>query len=188
MNWPLIILAIVVVAIAAYIVWAYNFLIRLRQRVHNSWAQIEVQLKYRHDLVPNLVETVKAYAFHETKLFEAVTEARSRALAAQTLDEQIQAEKDLEGAIRNVLAVAENYPELRASENFQKLQEELADIESKIAFTRQFYNDTVMKYQTAILSFPTNLIARVFNFQPVGYFEAEPESREVVPVTFQENG
>ena len=184
MNWGLTAVILFVVAVVAYIIWAYNYLVGLRQRVHNAWSQIDVQLKRRHDLIPNLVETVKAYAAHETAVFQKVTEARAKVASATTIDDQIDAERNLEGALRGLLAVAENYPELKSSENFKELQSQLSDTESKIAFSRQFYNDTVMKYQTAIQKFPINLLASAFGFVPMRYFEAEPETREPVAVQF----
>ncbi len=184
MNWGLTAIIVFVVAVVAYIIWAYNYLVGLRQRVHNAWSQIDVQLKRRHDLIPNLVETVKAYAAHETAVFQKVTEARAKVVSATTIDGKIDAERNLEGALRGLLAVAENYPELKSSENFKELQSQLSDTESKIAFSRQFYNDTVMKYQTAIQKFPINLLANTFGFVPMKYFEAEPETREPVAVRF----
>ncbi|MBP8613560.1 MAG: LemA family protein [Firmicutes bacterium] len=184
MNWGLTIIGLLVVVVIAYVIWLYNYLVGLRQRVHNAWSQIDVQLKRRHDLIPNLVETVKAYAAHETAVFQKVTEARSKVASARTIDEQIDAERNLEGAVRALVAVAENYPELRSSENFKDLQSQLSDTESKIAFSRQFYNDTVMKYQTAVQRFPANLVASTFGFAPMTYFETEPETRESVTVQF----
>ena len=170
--------------ILLYALSLYNNLVSLRQRVKNAWSQIDVQLRRRFDLIPNLVETVKGYAAHESSVFQKVTEARARVAGAQNVGEQIQAQNALGGALRGLLAVAENYPELKANENFKELQGELSNTESKIAFSRQFYNDTVMKYMTATQRFPANLLAGAFGFGPMDYFEAEPESRGPVQVKF----
>lgn len=174
----------IVGAVLLYVSWLYNNLVNLRQRVKNAWSQIDVQLRRRYDLIPNLVETVKGYASHEKEVFQRVTEARARVAGAQNVNEQIQAQNALGGALRGLLAVAENYPELKASDNFKELQMELSNTESKIAFSRQFYNDTVMKYMTATQRFPANLVAGAFGFGPMDYFEAEPESRGPVQVKF----
>lgn len=170
--------------LAVIAVLFYNSLVGLRQRVMNAWAQIDVQLRRRFDLIPNLVETVKGYASHEKEVFQKVTEARASVASARSVDDQIQAQTTLGGALRGLLAVAENYPELKANTNFKELQTELSNTESKIAFSRQFYNDTVQKYMTAIQRFPANLFASVFGFRPMAYFEAEPESRGPVEVRF----
>ncbi|MEW6171629.1 MAG: LemA family protein [Bacillota bacterium] len=163
----------------------YNSLVILRQRVKNSWAQVDVQLRRRYDLIPNLVETVKGYAAHEKEVFRQVTEARAKATSAQGVAEKAEAENLLTGALRSLFAVAENYPQLRANENFLALQQELSQTESKIAFSRQFYNDTVMNYNTRIQLFPVNLIAGPFGFKPEPYFEAGgAEAREPVKVRF----
>ncbi len=177
----------VVGTLALVVLWAivvYNRLVTLRNRVDNAWAQIDVQLRRRYDLIPNLVETVKGYAAHEREVFERVTEARARAISAGTVRDQGQAETMLTQALRGLFAVAENYPQLRASETFLALQEELAGTESKIAFARQFYNDTVMRYNTSLQSFPTTLMARQFGFAPRDYFEMDEAAREPVPVAF----
>ncbi|MDR7554740.1 MAG: LemA family protein [Armatimonadota bacterium] len=177
----------VVGALALVVLWAivvYNRLVTLRNRVDNAWAQIDVQLRRRYDLIPNLVETVKGYAAHEREVFERVTEARARAVSAGTVRDQGQAETMLTQALRSLFAVAENYPQLRASETFRALQEELAGTESKIAFARQFYNDTVMRYNTSLQSFPTTLMARPFGFAPRDYFEMDEAARQPVPVAF----
>jgi LemA protein len=179
----LIVLGILVLLVIAVIA-AYNRLVVLRNRIENAWSQIDVQLRRRYDLIPNLVETVKGYAGHERAVFERVTEARARALAAGSVGEQAQAENMLTQALRSLFAVAEAYPQLRASENFQRLQADLADTENKIMFARQFYNDTVMQYDNMRESFPTNLIANLAGFGPKEYFEAEAASREPVKVQF----
>ncbi len=174
----------IIVLIFVLVLLVYNNLVSLRQRVNNAWSQIDVQLKRRYDLIPNLVETVKGYASHEKEVFQKVTEARTKVAGAQNVNQQIQAENALGGALRGLLAVAENYPELKASQNFKELQTELSNTESKIAFSRQFYNDTVMKYMTATQRFPSNLVANAFNFEPMEYFQTEPDSRGPVEVRF----
>lgn len=163
----------------------YNSLIQLRNRCENAWAQVDVQLRRRYDLIPNLVETVKGYARHEREVFERVTEARTRAINASTVAEQGQAENQLTFALKSLFAVVENYPELKANQNFLLLQEELAGTESKIAFARQFYNDSVMKYNIRLQVFPARLIAQWFGFKPKEYFEIEEaEAREPIRVSF----
>jgi len=174
----------IVVLLVLYVVYFYNSLIVLRNRIDNAWSQIDVQLRRRYDLIPNLVETVKGYAAHEREVFERVTEARSRAIAAGSVGEQSQAENMLTQALRSLFAVAENYPQLRATENFQQLQEELSGTESKIAFARQFYNDTVLRYENLRQSFPTNLMAGTFGFRGREYFEMEEAARQPVKVQF----
>lgn len=167
-----------------FLIKTYNTLVTLKQRVQNSWAQIDVQLKRRYDLIPNLVETVKGYAAHEKEVFQRVTEARAKAINAQGVEAQSQAENMLSGALKSLFAVVENYPELKANENFLKLQEELSNTEAKIAYTRQFYNDTVMKFNTSIQVFPQNLIAGYLGFNVIPYFEIEAGEREAVKVKF----
>jgi len=180
--WILIILIAVIFVIAVGI---YNALVNLRNRCDNSWAQVDVQLRRRYDLIPNLVETVKGYAKHEREVFEKVTEARSKAINAGTVKEQGQAENMLTGALKSLFAVVENYPELKANQNFLMLQEELAGTEGKIAYARQFYNDTVMKFSVKQQVFPSNIIANIFNFKEKEYFEIEePAAREPVEVKF----
>lgn len=183
MGWLIagLVLLVVIVLIATY-----NRLVTLRQRLKNAWAQIEVQLKRRYDLIPNLVSTVKGYATHERETFEQVTKARTTAIGAQTVQEQAGAENMLTGALRQLFAVAENYPQLKADTNFRQLQEELTNTEGKIAFSRQFYNDTILKYNTAIQSFPTLLIAGMFGFHQEVYFnlDDEAEARKAVKVEF----
>jgi LemA protein len=177
---PIIIGIILVVGIGIY-----NRLITLRNRCDNAWAQVDVQLRRRYDLIPNLVETVKGYAKHEREVLEKVTEARAKAINAQTIKEQGEAENFLTGALKSLFAVVENYPDLKANQNFLMLQEELAGTESKIAYARQFYNDMVMKFNTKLQVFPSNIIARMFNFAEKDYFEIEePAAREPVKVSF----
>lgn len=175
------ILALVVI----WLIATYNRLIALRNRIQNAWSQIDVQLRRRYDLIPNLVETVKGYASHERKAFEAVTEARSRAISAQTPKEQGEAENMITDALKTLFAVAEAYPDLKANQNFLQLQEELSGTESKIAYARQFYNDTVYVYNTKIQSFPTNLLAGMAGFRERDYFEMEEAAREPVQVRFE---
>ncbi len=174
----------VVAALVLYVIAIYNRLVVLRNRIENAWAQIDVQLRRRYDLIPNLVETVKGYAAHEREVFERVTEARARAIAAGSVAQQAQAENMLTQALRSLFAVAEAYPALRANENFAKLQEELSETESKIAFSRQFYNDTVLQYDNMREAFPSNVVARMAGFGGKEYFEAETVSREPVKVQF----
>ncbi len=181
----LVFLLVLVGLIILLSVGIYNNLITLRNRAENAWAQVDVQLRRRYDLIPNLVETVKGYAKHEREVFERVTEARTRAINASTVGEQSQAENMLTGALKSLFAVVENYPELKANQNFLLLQEELAGTESKIAFARQFYNDSVMKYNIRLQVFPAKLIAQWFRFQPKEYFELEEaEARGPVKVSF----
>ena len=165
-------------------IWTYNRLVRLRARVNNGWSQIDVQLRRRYDLIPNLVVTVKGYATHERELFEHVTEARSRAIDANAMPDQAQAENQITRGIRQLFAVAENYPDLKANQNFLALQEELTGTESKIAFARQFYNDQVMLLNTLIGSFPSNVVAKAFGFGPREFFDIEDPVREPSQVEF----
>jgi LemA protein len=183
MLW--IVLAVVVV-IALLVVVAYNGLIAKRNRSENAWAQVDVQLRRRYDLIPNLVEAVKGYASHERATFEEVTAARAAAESAKGPAQQGQAEASLTGAIGRLMAVAEAYPELRATENFQQLQAELGETENRIATSRQVYNDTVLTYNNAVQQVPTNIVAGVFGFKIREYFELElgDAAREPVAVKF----
>jgi LemA protein len=180
-TWVWILLGVAVLLLL-YVVLTYNRLVRLRNRVDNAWSGIDVQLRRRYDLIPNLLETVRGYAAHERELFEEVTEARARAMAAGTVPDQAQAETDITRGLRQLLAVAEAYPQLRANENFLALQEELTATESKIAFARQFYNDQVMGFNTLIQQFPSLLVARLGDFRTRDFFEIEEESRGPVEV------
>jgi LemA protein len=171
-------------AVALAIVVLYNRLVRLRNRASNAWSQVDVQLRRRYDLIPNLVETVKGYAAHERATFEEVTSARTRAQEARTVEQQAEAENVLTAAIGRLFAVAEAYPELRASENFQQLQAELADTENKIRVARQVYNDAVLTYENARQTVPTNVVAGLFGFEPRPYFEIEEAAREAPRVAF----
>jgi LemA protein len=179
-----IVLIAVIVCALVFLIFIYNRLVVLRNRVDNGWAQIDVQLKKRYDLIPNLVETVKGYAAHEKEVFENVTKARTQAIQASGVEEQSKAENMITGALKTLFAVAENYPDLKANQNFMMLQEELSGVENKIAFARQFYNDTVMKLNTMIQTFPTNLVAGMLGFTQKQYFEIEEASREPVKVEF----
>ena len=183
MLWVIVIAAIVVV-LALVVVAMYNRLVRLRNRTENSWSQVDVQLKRRYDLIPNLVESVKGYAAHEQTTFEDVTKARTAAQQAQGIEEQAKAENMLTAALGRLFAVAEAYPQLRATENFQQLQAQLADVEQNIAVSRQVYNDTVLTYENALETVPTNIVAGLFNFSPRAYFETEDATREAPAVQF----
>ncbi len=175
---------IIIVVIAAWVVAMYNGLVVLRNRIENAWSQIDVQLKRRTDLIPNLIETVKGYAAHEKEVFLKVTEARSALMNAQGVKDQAEANNMLTGALKTLFAVAENYPELKANQNFMMLQEELAGTESKIAYARQFYNDTVLKYDNKREKFPSNIIAGMFGFKEREYFEVGEADSEPVKVSF----
>lgn len=175
---------IVIVLLAFVFISIYNRFVQLRNRIENAWAQIDVQLKRRYDLIPNLVETVKGYAAHEKEVFEKVTQARAQAINASNVGSQAQAENMLTGALKTLFAVAEAYPELKANQNFLMLQEELSGTESKIAYARQFYNDEVMKLNTMLHAFPSNIVGSLFGFKEKEYFEIEEVSREPVKVQF----
>jgi len=178
------IIVVLLVLVAGAVIVLYNRLVRLRNRCENAWSQVDVQLKRRYDLIPNLVETVKGYASHEKATFEEVTKARASAQQADGVAAQAQAENTLTAAIGRLFAVAEAYPELRATENFQQLQAELSDTENKIAVARQVYNDTVQTYDTARETIPTNIIAGMFNFEAREYFETEEAARATPQVQF----
>jgi LemA protein len=175
------ILLILVVALGAIAIGIYNSLVALRQRLRNAWSQIDVQLKRRYDLIPNLVETVKGYAAHEKETLERVVHARSAAMAATGVAQQAQAENVLTGALRQLFALSEAYPDLKANQNFLALQEELASTENRIAFARQHYNDVTAAYNTRRLSFPVNLLAPAFGFGPEEFFEIEAPAERAAP-------
>jgi LemA protein len=180
---PLVVIALIVV----FVIGMYNRLVTLRQRVREAWSDIDVQLKRRHDLIPNLVETVKGYAAHEKGVFENVTKARAAAVAAGsgTPQDRAVAENQLTAALRTVFAVAENYPQLQAVQEFKDLSENLTATEDKIAFARRFYNGNVRDYNTALQTVPTNILAGMFGFTPEQYFElADATEREVPKVSF----
>jgi LemA protein len=186
MSMAFVLVLIILLALLLIIfVGIYNRLVTLRNRCDNAWAQVDVQLRRRYDLIPNLVETVKGYAKHEREVFEKVTEARSRAVNAESVKEQGEAENMLRGALKSLFAVVENYPELKANQNFLMLQEELAGTEGKIAYARQFYNDSVMNFNLKQEVFPSNIIAGMFNFKEKEYFEIEEtEAKGPVQVKF----
>src|SRR5437764_8835522 len=180
----LIIVLVVVALLVIVLIASYNGLVRLRNRIDNAWAQIDVQLRRRYDLIPNLVETVKGYAAHERGTFESVTNARANAINAQGPAQQAQAENQITSALKSLFAVAEAYPDLKANQNFLALQEELTATEGRIAYARQFYNDEVLNLNTRIQSFPTNVLAGAFGFHQREYFEADDASRGPVTVHF----
>lgn len=195
MSTGLIILLIIVALVIVFFAWAigiYNSLIGMRNRVGNGWAQIDVLLKQRADLIPNLVETVKGYAGHESGVLTAVTQARAGAVAAAanpnaSLEQRAAAENQLSNAMMNFRATTEAYPDLKANQNFMNLQNQLREIEDKIAYARQFYNDVTMKYNNRIQTIPTNIIANMFHFMPAQYFQADAQSRQVPQVQFNPN-
>ena len=174
----------VIVVLVLWIIMIYNGLVSMRQRVSQAFADVDVQLKLRHDLIPNLVETVKGYAGHERGTLEAVIKARNSAVAAQGPAAQAAAENMLSGALRQLFALSESYPDLKANQNFLSLQEELTSTEDRIAYARQFYNDSVLSYNNKIQVFPRNLLASTFNFIKREYFQAEPEATGPVKVQF----
>lgn len=181
MIW--IILGIIIV-IVLWLVTTYNSLVVLRNRVRDGWSQIDVQLKRRFDLIPNLVETVKGYAKHEKGTLEDVIKARNSYLSANTKEEAMEANNDLERTVSKLFALSESYPDLKANENFLNLQNELHDTESKIAIARQFYNDTVLKYNNKIEVVPSNIVASLFKFKKEAFFEANEEEKKNVQVKF----
>ncbi len=176
--------AIVAGVVVLILIAIYNRLVRLRNRTDNAWAQVDVQLKRRYDLIPNLVETVKGYASHERATFEEVVKARTAAQEATGIADQAVAENMLTGALRRLFALAEAYPELRASENFQQLQGELAETENKISVSRQIYNDATLTYNNAVQTVPSNLVAGIFGFRTREYFEVEGDARSAPEVRF----
>jgi LemA protein len=180
----LLILIGIVVLIGLYFLVGYNGLVRLRNRIENAWSQIDVQLQRRYDLIPNLVETVKGYASHEKDTLERVIQARNQAINTQGVANQAQAENVITGALKSLFALSEAYPDLKANQNFLALQEELSGTEGKIAYARQFYNDSVQSYNTKTQTFPTAIIANSFGFKQREYFEADDTSRGPVKVDF----
>ena len=176
----IIVLVILIIFVVVTLIHMYNNLVGLRNRVKNSYAQIDVQLKRRNDLIPNLVETVKGYAGHEKDVLESVTKARTSVMNASSVEEASAADNQLTGALKSLFAVAESYPELKANSNFQQLQTELSETEDKISYARQFYNDVVLKYNNACQQFPSSIMARLFGFKEEEFFEA-PEAEKAVP-------
>jgi LemA protein len=181
---PAIVLIVLIVIVGLVLMGMYNRLVRLRNRIENAWSQIDVQLQRRHDLIPNLVEAVKGYAAHEKGVLEGVTQARANALNAQGPADKAAAENVLTGALKSLFAVSEAYPDLKANQNFLSLQEELSATEDKVAYSRQFYNDTVRGYNTSIQSFPTSILAKQFGFAAREYYEAGDDARGAVQVKF----
>lgn len=180
----IIVLVVLIIFVIVTFVHMYNRLVSLRNRVKNSYSQIDVQLKRRNDLIPNLVETVKGYASHEKGVLEEVTKARGNVINASGVKETSAANNQLTGALKTLFAVAENYPDLKANSNFQQLQTELSDTENKISYARQFYNDTVLMYNNACEQFPSSILAKLFGFKESEFFEADEASREVPQVEF----
>lgn len=181
MGWVFLAIA---VAIILWVVAIYNGLIKLKNRTDEAWSDIDVQLKRRHDLIPNLINTVKGYAIHEKEVFEKVTEARAKAVSAGSTADKVQAENALSGTLKSLFAVAEAYPELKANQNFLELQRELSDTENKIMAARRFYNGNVRDFNIKLQVFPTNIIAGVLNFTAREFFEAEEKEKENVKVEF----
>lgn len=175
---------LIIIGLVLYAITIYNRLITLKHRVDNAWAQIDTQLKRRYDLIPNLIETVKGYASHEREILEKITELRYKAMSAGNISEASQANNQLTQALKSLFALAEAYPELKANQNFLNLQEELSNTENKIAFARQFYNDTVLEYNRALEMFPTNILARWMNLTPRAYYHVPPEETGPVKVQF----
>ena len=185
MVW--IIILVIIVLIALYIAAAYNGLVSLKQRVNNAWSQIDVQLQRRFDLIPNLVDTVKGYMAHEAGTLEKVTELRTSWANAKTTDEKIDISNQLSGTLKTIMAVSESYPDLKANQSFLSLQADLKDTEEKVAFSRQFYNDTVTMFNTRIETFPTNIIANMFKFTSATLFAVDSEeAKKAVKVDFNQ--
>lgn len=183
MTGSIAVLAVVAVFVL-WIIYIYNRLVVLRNRIENAWSQIDVQLRRRYDLIPNLVETVKGYAAHEKEVFEKVAAARSSMMSANGVVQQGEAQNQISQALKSLFAVSEAYPELKANENFLMLQEELSGTESKIAYARQFYNDSVMSFNTLVQSFPANMLAGMFGFSQKEYFPMDEAAREPIKVQF----
>ena len=182
--WVLIVIVVIVVLILFWAIATYNSLVDFRNRVKDAWSQIDVQLKRRFDLIPNLVETVKGYTKHENETLEEVIKARNTYLSASLPEDQLKADGELTNAINKLFALSENYPDLKANQNFQQLQQELQQTEDKIAMSRQFYNDIVMQYNNKIEMVPSNIIASLFKFKQEKFFEANETEKENVKVQF----
>ena len=182
--WIFIIVLVLVVALVIYLISAYNGLIRRRNQIENAWSQIDVQLKRRHDLIPNLVETVKGYAAHEQETLDAVIQARNAATSPHTPAEQAKAENALTGTLRQLFALGEAYPDLKANQNFLALQEELTSTEGRVAYARQFYNDSVLGYNNKLQQFPTMYFAKMLKFERREYFEIDEDARATPDVSF----
>ena len=177
----LIVLIVIIAFVALFAISIYNSLVKLRNQVKNAWSQIDVQLKRRHDLIPNLIETVKGYMTHERDTLENITKARSQAVAAESVGDKAKAEGELTSALGKFNLVVENYPDLKANQNFLSLQEELTSTENKISFSRQNYNDQVLFYNNKIQMFPSNIVAGMFQFNEEEFFEIEDEKEKEVP-------
>ena len=185
MEWLLILLGVIVV-VGLFVMGSYNGLVGSRNRAKDQWAQVDVQLKKRFDLIPNLVETVKGYAKHEKDTFEQVVEARNKFNSANTPEQEMQAAGELNGVLTKLFALAEAYPELKANQNFMQLQVDLKDTEEKIAYARQFYNDAVLTYTNKLEMFPSSIIANMFKFKEMKYFEANESEKETPKVSFDQ--
>lgn len=183
-NWLIVVLLALPVLIILWGVGVYNRLIALRNRIDNAWGQIDVQLKRRFDLIPNLVETVKGYAGHEKAIFDNIAESRAKMMSAQGVQEQAEAQNMLTGALKSLFAISEAYPDLKANQNFQQLQAELTQTEQQIARTREIYNDAVMTYNTMTEQLPNSVIANIGGFRQRAYFPVDEESKEPVKVSF----
>src|SRR3989344_2499627 len=181
---PLVITIVVIAVIALYFIAVYNQLVVLKTRILEAFSGIDVQLKRRADLIPNLVETVKGYVKHEKEVLENVTKARTSLMNAHSTHDKAESDNILTGALKTLFAVSESYPDLKASKNFVELQEELSDIEAKIAYARQFYNSNVRSYNTTLAKFPSGALGRMFGFKEEEFFEAEEEEKKPVKVTF----
>lgn len=179
-----IIIIVVLLLLVLFVINIYNSLVGKRNRVRNAWAQIDVQLKKRFDLIPNLVETVKGYAKHEAGTLEAIVKARNQYISAGTPEEMMKANTEMTGALGRLFALAESYPDLKANTNFMELQRELTDVEEKIAYARQFYNDTVMMYNNAIQMVPSNIVANLTGFKEEPFFKADETEKQNVKVQF----
>lgn len=181
----LIIVGVIVLLLVFFVIGTYNALIQFRNRVSDQWAQIDVQLKRRADLIPNLIETVKGYASHEKETLDAVITARNSFTSATTPEAEMKASGELTQALGRIFALAEAYPDLKANQNFLQLQGDLSGIEEKIAYARQFYNDSVLTYKNKLEMFPTNIVAGMFKFEPKAFFETDEQGREVPKVSFK---
>lgn len=175
---------VVILLLVFFVVGTYNGLVNLRNKVKDAWAQVDVHLKRRNDLIPNLVETVKGYAKHEKETLDAVIEARNQAVSAKTPEEEMKSANELTGALGRLFALAEAYPDLKANTNFLDLQNNLRDTEDKISYARQFYNDSVLSYKNKLEMFPSNIIASMFNFKPEAFFEATEDEKKTPEVKF----
>ena len=180
----IIIIAGILVLLAFYAIGVYNKLVNAKNKVENQFSQIDIQLKRRTDLIPNLVETVKGYAKHENNTFKEVVEARNKAVSATSVNEKVEANTELTGALNKLFALAESYPELKANENFLSLQNDLKDTEDKITYARQFYNDSAMSFNNLASMFPSNIVANIFNFKKFDYFKIDEEEKAVPKVKF----